>query len=295
LRRKSEKEWTVISDKVKEQKWALKILKAHIEQNKLASTYLITGSDESGQEELAMAFACALQCEEGKHFKECDCRICHNIQNKNHPDVRWVGESKARSIKIEEIRDLIGWTALKPYEAKRKVFILTGADRLTMEASNALLKTLEEPPGHTIFLLLVENKAQMLETIQSRSFEIRLRPLVEDIKLQPTKGMTFPGAGEQNWEDFLDIYQSVPREELKQNLDALMQHFRDLIFRHSEDPERSEGDGESRSFASLRMTLLESINFTYECKTALDENVNQKLALSRLAMQLRKATVKAAY
>lgn len=266
-------------DKLDLQKFAVKILKTHIKENRLASTYLLTGQKDAGKEELALAFACALFCESGKKFEECDCGACSRIIHRSHPDVRWLGEANVRSIKIEEIRTLINWAAFKPYEGKWKVFIVTDADRLTTEASNAFLKTLEEPAGRTIFCLLVESKAQLLETVQSRAFEIRLRPCVEnrtEIKWDtgPLKFLSH-----KRWEECLDEYQSTPREELKTVLDGLMEAFRDLI-------------DETATAQSNRQVWIpawiKAFERTYESKDALDANANQKLVLSRLAMQLKK-------
>ncbi|MDD5218921.1 MAG: DNA polymerase III subunit delta, partial [Candidatus Omnitrophica bacterium] len=167
----------MIWDKIETQPFVTGILKTHVETGRLAATYILSGDVQSGKEEMAQALACALNCEEKKSFESCACASCMKILNGNHPDVRWLGkaEERARSIKIEEVRDMLNWVYLKPYEGEWKVFIVTEADRLTLEAANALLKTLEEPPARTIFCLLVENRSNLLETIQSRSFKLKLR------------------------------------------------------------------------------------------------------------------------
>ncbi len=273
-------------EKMAGQNFAVRVLKSHIAKDRLAHTYLLTGKNESESAKLALDFAKALLCEQNKVFESCDCTSCRKIENQNHPDVRWLGQdTDARSIKIEAVREMLGWANLKPYEGRRKVFIFIDAERLTPEAQNALLKTLEEPPGQTIFCLLVESKSHLLETIQSRSFEIRLPSKLDDT----AEGEIPAGLGEKKWDDFLEPYQTTTREEVKSMLDAVMNYFRDCIARHSEDPERSEGDEESGSFATLRMTaLLDALDAAYETKEALEANANQKLALTRLTMRLKK-------
>lgn len=271
----------MISGKVQAQTLAVRILSAHLQKERLAATYMLSGSSESGGEELAMAFACALQCDSGAPFEFCECSICSRIRRYQFPDVRWVGmQENARSIKIEEIRDLMSWVALKPFEGAYKVFILKGAERLTPEASNALLKTLEEPPAHTLFILLVENKNRLLPTIQSRSFEIRLRPLEGQQEMEGFEmegGGT--GVGSPAWEDFFDSFQGNKREELQQMFADLMRCFRDRMKRQA--AAGSEGAGKMRDY-------LKAMDEIYETWDAVSGNANQKLALSRIAMRLRK-------
>ncbi|MBI3307359.1 MAG: hypothetical protein HYZ84_06125 [Candidatus Omnitrophica bacterium] len=261
----------------KNQEFACRLIKVHIEKKRLSSTYLLSGTASSQKEEIALAFAQAVNCEAGKIFESCDCVSCRKIASHAHPDIWWVGkDTEAKSVKIEEIRETKSRAALRPYEGKWKVFIFPEADRLTPEAQNALLKTLEEPPEHSLFILLVENKNHLFETVQSRSFEIRLRPgedggsetavRVEDI-------IASLGAGK--WEDFLEKYQAVPRAELQNVLDGLLDHFERSIKRSADDYQKLAA-------------LVSAVGHVVEGKEALDENANQKLALTRLAMRLRK-------
>ena len=262
----------MLSEAVKAQDFAVRVLKGHLQKGRLAHTYLLTGEPGAGKEALALVFARALNCERGRFFEDCDCLSCRKTAASNHPDVVWLGrDPKVRSIKIEEVRAVMNTAALKPYEGKWKVFIFTDADRLTPDASNALLKTLEEPPAHTLFVLLVESKAHLLETIQSRSFEIRLRP---DASAGDEEDTGAPGVSRRTWEDFFEEYQSTPRDEIQQMLDGLMGYFRAWI---------QNGSAQIPS-----ETFVRAMDFVYETKEALDANANQKLALTRLAMQLRK-------
>ncbi len=261
------------SEKVSQQEFAVKILTAHLEKERLSHTYLFSGEKESGKEDLARAFACALNCEEGKYFEICSCGSCRKGETGNHPDIKWIGQDmKQRSLKIEEMRETIGAASFKPYEGKRKVFILVQADRLTPDASNALLKTLEEPPDKTIFILTADSRSNLLETILSRSFEVRLRPLGktaerESIALE---------LQDKKWEDLLETYAGSNREELKKKLDSLMLYFRGRLQNPALEMTRQGG-------------FVRAMDLVTESKDALESNSNQKIVMSRLAMQLRRA------
>jgi hypothetical protein len=271
----------VLSVKTRRQDFAVHVLSSHLKHARLAHTYLFTGEAASGKEDVAMDFACALNCEQQNFFRDCECLSCSKTRRGLHPDIQWVGKDlDVRSIKIEEVREVINTAAMKPYEGKWKVFILNRAERLTTEASNAFLKTLEEPPAHTIFTLLVETKAYLLETIQSRSFEIRMKPLdgaeatAEDA--DRVRGVL---AMAGDWDDYLRSYQEKPREELKTILNSLTVCLSDTLRRKA---------GRESSESLPVHEWVEAINTVIETREAVDENANQKLALTRLAMKLGK-------
>lgn len=266
----------------KNQEFACRLMKAQLEKKRLSTTYLLSGGGDvrtapPQTEGLALGFARALNCEAGKIFEACECASCRKISNYNHPDVFWSGKDiDARSIKIEEIRDIKHRAALRPYEGKWKVFVFMDADRLTAEAQGALLKTLEEPPGHSIFLLLVENKNHLFETIQSRAFEIRLRPVggePEETAVNVEDIAASPGAGD--WADFFEKYQAVPRTEVENLLDGLLAYFQKSLGRSAADDTRLTA-------------LVHAVDYVVQGKQSLGDNVNQKLALTRLAIRLRK-------
>jgi hypothetical protein len=261
----------VIWEKVFEQPHSVEILKAHIAEKRLASTYLITGTPAAGKKEMAIAFAAALNCLKVQSFADCDCVSCRKIYAGNHPDLRCAGDHDEKSVKIEEVRNLLPWVYLKPFEAKWKVFVVEGADRLTMEAQNALLKTLEEPPGNTIFCLLAASGAHLLPTIQSRSFELRLRAV--DADMEPTLEQLIgriSGLGKAPWEEVFESFQNLKRPAVNDLLLSLMYYFRHLAERQRHEP------GYAQAVAAV-----------YETREALEANANQKLALTRLAMRLR--------
>jgi DNA polymerase-3 subunit delta' len=218
-----------------------------------------------------LEFAKALNCEK-ESGGACGCVSCGKIERRTHPDVRWFTEDeKNRSIKMEAIRTLLNEASLKPFEGRWKVFILEGAERLTLEAANALLKTLEEPPEHSVFILLVENKAHLLETIQSRAFEIRGAPVPEE---DPRENQKIHLLEEKGWNAYFEGLRGDSRQELQEDLETLLLYLRD----------GSVLEWERRRNRSKQ--YLDALDSVYETQEALDANANQKLALTHLEIQL---------
>lgn len=104
------------------------------------------------------------------------CRCCRKILSATHPDVHWVFPS-GTYIKVDQIRELCQRLALKPHEAKTRVVIIADAHTLNTEAGNTLLKTLEEPPERTVFVLTARQASDLLPTILSRCRHIRFNPI----------------------------------------------------------------------------------------------------------------------
>lgn len=267
------------SGSVPAQDLAVRILKAHLKSGRLAPTYMMTGGSPADQEALATAFAKVLNCEKRVLFEPCDCGSCVKIESRHHPDIQWVGrEGEGGSIKMETIRQVIRSASLKPYEGRWKVTVFVGADRLTLDAANALLKTLEEPPASSLFMLLVENKTNLLETVQSRSFEIRLRPVRGDSPEEGRRGSEEAFEGEaMNWEERLEKYQTAPREELKAALDRWLEQWMESLRSGLRDKTLGRNQAASR---------VKALDFFLEAKDALETNANQKLALTWLTMRL---------
>ena len=159
-------------------------LKTAILLNKVKHAYILHGEDESGKMMLAEAFAKMLLCEdvETKQSREdsCDrCRSCLQAESKNHPDIIYVTHEKA-SIGVEDIRlQLNNDIAIKPYSSEYKIYIIDEAEKMTEQAQNALLKTIEEPPEYAIILFLVNNISALLPTILSRCVQLNLRPVAK--------------------------------------------------------------------------------------------------------------------
>ena len=148
---------------------AVRLLQRGLTTGRIAHAYLFTGPEGIGKRTAALALAQALNCQRGDGLDDgCGaCQSCRKIARGLHPDVQVI-EPAGATLKIEQVRALEADAALGPYEAKRKVFILDSAEKMTEQAANALLKTLEEPPGRTVFVLLTTTPSALPSTIVSR-------------------------------------------------------------------------------------------------------------------------------
>ena len=123
-----------------------------------------------GKRTFAEAFANALLCEkkDSNQVPCYHCTPCKLFQSGAYDDFMLI-ETKTKSISVEEIRKIIEWTAIRPMYAMKKIYLIVGAEKMTIQAQNALLKTLEEPPDYISAILTVTNPEALLETIKSRS------------------------------------------------------------------------------------------------------------------------------
>ncbi len=164
--------------------WAVELLQRDLAHDRPRHAYLITGPDGIGKRTLAAEFARALVCTAGGAAAPCgQCRPCQLAARGGHPDLLLVtpevSGKKVRSekIKIDPVRQLIYDLTLKPVEARRRVARLLRFDAANVEAMNAFLKTLEEPPANVVIVLTAESADALLPTIVSRCEVLALRPL----------------------------------------------------------------------------------------------------------------------
>ncbi len=164
-----------------QQQDVVQLLQRSLERGRLGHAYLFNGADPTELEGMARTLAKTLNCERpprrtasGLALDCCDeCLNCRKINGANHPDVIWVRpESKLRVILIGQIRELLQAVNLKPTQARFKIAIIVDADRLQIQAANAFLKTLEEPPADSILILLTTDPQRILETILSRCLRL---------------------------------------------------------------------------------------------------------------------------
>lgn len=158
-----------------------KHLENAILSGKVGHAYLFQGDPGSGKRLMANTFAMALQCEAGG-VKGCgECHSCKQAVSRNHPDIIYVTHEKPNSIGVDDIRDqLVNDVMIKPYNGKYKIYIVAEAEKMTVQAQNALLKTLEEPPAYAVILLLTTNASVLLDTILSRCVLLNLKPVSDE-------------------------------------------------------------------------------------------------------------------
>jgi DNA polymerase-3 subunit delta' len=159
------------------------ILKASILHDRVAHAYLFHGEDGIGKKQAAQLFAQAINCDTDYGPSGPDacgsCRSCRQIESRTHPDFTLIEPDQEQAnpqIKIEQVRELEEQIVYRPLIGRRKICLIDEADRLTQGAANALLKTLEEPTAHSLFLLITSRPAALPATVRSRCQSIRFVP-----------------------------------------------------------------------------------------------------------------------
>ena len=322
---------------IKVQDKAIQILKEHVRQSRLSHGYLFMGSQGVGKKMVAKTLAKALNCE-NETLDSCDrCVSCLKIEKNQHPDVSIIDAStplnsnyeqsksetgNSQAIKIGHIRQLQKDINLKPYEAKLKVFIIDNAHNLTPEASNALLKILEEPPAKSLIILVSAKPTLLFKTIISRCQVVKFYPLTRE---QLGEVLSRDYGLETNLAHFLayfcegrlgkalalkdtDILReknriidtfalyrktgfenlSIKREDVRNMLNILTTWFRDIYLIKIGMPhlELINFDRKSELLKFMQhfsfMDLDEILNCISDSLSYLEQNINTKLLLSNL-------------
>ncbi len=148
-----------------------KYIRKNLEKNNILHSYLFLGTEGIGKLLLAKEFAKYILCLENK-TENCNCKSCICYDGNNHPDFSIINE-EGETIKIEYIRALVEKVIEKPIASNRKVYIINDADKMTDEAQNCLLKTLEEPPEFITIILISSNENALFNTIKSRCMKVK--------------------------------------------------------------------------------------------------------------------------
>lgn len=183
------KTWSEVAEV---QPLASKIIMNSIKKGRISHAYLLQGERGTGKEAIGLLIAKGLFCEHKVGVEPCnECTNCKRIDSHNHPDVHWI-EPDGASIKKEQVENLQKEFAYSGLESNQKAYIIKDADTLTVNASNRILKFLEEPSKQTTAIMLTENGQSIIPTIKSRCQVIELKPLNPRLFQQQLieKGMT---------------------------------------------------------------------------------------------------------
>jgi len=171
------------------QERAKRVLRRALAEKKLPHAYLFYGAEGLGRFKTALTLAQALLCKAGEEDACGDCSACKRVAGENHPDVivvrpesrkgtkEWIIDLDLGTIRIEQIREFQRWISVRSFEGGGKVGIFEGADKMNPAASNALLKTLEEPPPASLLILVSPSRSRLLPTIVSRCQPVYFSPL----------------------------------------------------------------------------------------------------------------------
>jgi DNA polymerase III subunit delta' len=296
-----------------------------IQSNRVAGAYLFVGPAGVGKELVAYHFATSINCTESTTGACGGCLSCRKMAKQNHPDLQIIRPSGAW-MKIDQIREIQRRIIYSPLEGKRKIYILTEAERMNLEAANCLLKTLEETPAASVLILLTTNLDALLPTIRSRCQIIPFHPmpirelaayLTETHHLEQTqalsvatlsggavgKALTLIKNAETDFtEDLPEILTTTDRlaafrlaEQLNENpdaLDGLVTWYRDLLLLHQgASAELLTHLYHADALKELaphysRRHLQSAIQTIFQTKNLLQRNVNATLALEVMTLKL---------
>ncbi|MEI7998211.1 MAG: DNA polymerase III subunit delta' C-terminal domain-containing protein [Candidatus Omnitrophota bacterium] len=288
---------------------------------RLGHAYLFVGPKEVGKTQTALRVAQLVNCE-SLTIKPCgECPSCLKVSVGNHPDVMIMQEVDG-SIKIDQIRFLVGRLQLKAFEAKTKVFIIRNVENMTLDAANSLLKTLEEPASNTLMILTTAVLEANLDTIRSRCHVVKFFPVSRN-RLQDVLGPSQPmtqflavytdgcvGQARQLLEnDFisyknkvLDGFLSKSHEDIvgknilekdksKEALHIFLSIIRDaILFKTGVASDELMHIDRLKDVHSLSRCSFDQLSAIYQqvvdTKELLDENLNAKMAFSILRQRV---------
>lgn len=162
-------------------------LKEAIKNNKIVHSYMFVGQEGIGKKKYALEFAKKLLClSNNKDTCNNTCESCIKFNSNNHPDFFYV-EPEGNSLKISQVRTLQESIYQKPIISNKKIYIINDANKMTVEAQNAFLKTLEEPPEYAVIILIVSNENMLLNTIKSRCLRVYFNSIEQQEFLQYIK------------------------------------------------------------------------------------------------------------
>lgn len=153
-----------------------------VQEDRVSHAYILNGERGSGKKMLAGLFAATLLCEKQGPDPCNVCHSCRQAESGNHPDIIRVTHEKPNTISVDDIRKQVNEDIqIKPYQGPYKIYIIGEADLMTVQAQNALLKTIEEPPAYAVIFLLTENAEALLPTITSRCVMLKLRNIKDTL------------------------------------------------------------------------------------------------------------------
>lgn len=165
---------------IKGQTRPIQVLKNYLIRGNTGGAYLFTGEEGIGKFLTAKTFVKAVNCLKDDHDACDDCASCRKIEKNEHPDMHFIEAQDSDVIKIEYIREIKRTVSLKPYEARKRAFIINDAHKLNAESANALLKVLEEPPQGNLIILVTSRPNVLYTTIISRCRRIKFYPLARE-------------------------------------------------------------------------------------------------------------------
>ena len=279
-----------------------KILEKSLELSKSSHSYIFWGTEGIGKKAIAKEFAKKILCI-GNKQNNCSCKSCIEFSSSNNPDFLLI-ESDDGKIKIEQIREMQRKIAEKPIISDKKVYIINDADKMTTEAQNCLLKTLEEPPEYITIILICSNENNLLSTIKSRCTRMYFEPIeINEVK-KYIKGINISKDINENILNLSQVsigkaIKLVENQSLYENIEKLLEDLtkKDLIdiIKMSEEIYKSKEEIESiLEYMNVVALELSKKNIKYirfietieETKKRLKANSNYDMCIDNMLFNI---------
>lgn len=278
-----------------------KILETSIKTGNISHSYMFIGKDGIGKFMFAKEFAKAILCigEE----KPCNkCEACISFNGENNPDITIIDEEE-KSIKTETIKEMVKGVYEKPIKSSKKVYIINDSQKMTKEAQNSLLKTLEEPPEYVVIILITENENLLLNTIKSRCTKIKfnslsnnqIRQILNESNLSETvlelaEGSASKALTAQGKEEIFNSIKETFSNLEKINIIDLLNK-KDVIFKDKESIEEILNYLNIILFNKTKENTkyINCISIVEETKDRLKKNSNYDMSIDNLLLKIWEA------
>ena len=290
------------------------ILNKAVNTNNILHSYLFTGIDGIGKKIFAKEFAKMILCE-GKDKPCSKCKSCLEFDNNNHPDFMIIDkeydEEKKKEkniISINQIREMNKKISEKPITSQRKVYIINDCDAMNIEAQNALLKTLEEPPEYAILILITSNESKLLNTIRSRCVKTSFNK-IDDVKIKKYISENIDDSTLNKMNDNLLSYigGSIGKlEDVKDSIDEYLQveklinqmstanlihifNNADILYKNKDNKEFLESIFEYINIIlvnSKKLNMVECVKYVEEAKRRININSNFDMTIDNLITKM---------
>jgi DNA polymerase-3 subunit delta' len=284
----------------------IEVLRRSLRSGKTSHSYIFEGPAGCGRRRTALALIQALYCQTGSDEACGKCSSCRKVASGNHADIHFIEPlPDKRDISIDQLREMQRELALRPYEAPRKSCIMEPADRMSVNAANSLLKTLEEPPGNAIIILLTENTDMLLPTIRSRCQLIRFAPLSPEHvgRLLEQNGMESATAAmlAQMADGSMQRAQELDNESLTERQGLLLKHLNSMSLEHiatvfNASEELSGNREETLETLDMLLSLARDlIHLTAGCRDIINTTIRPALESMASNLNLDRAIKLAEY
>ncbi len=278
-----------------------KILETSIKTGNISHSYMFIGKDGIGKFMFAKEFAKAILCigEE----KPCNqCEACISFNGENNPDITIIDEEE-KSIKTETIKEMVKGVYEKPIKSSKKVYIINDSQKMTKEAQNSLLKTLEEPPEYVVIILITENENLLLNTIKSRCTKIKFNSLsnnqikqilnesnLSETVLELAEGSVSRALTAQGKEEIFNSVKETFSNLEKINIIDLLNK-KDVIFKDKESIEEILNYLNIILFNKTKENTkyIDCISIIEETKDRLKKNSNYDMSIDNLLLKIWEA------